>query len=86
MNQIDDTFARLRTILVRNHFIPESYHLNMQDSLREDLNLDSIEFLSLMERIEVEFDLNIPPKDEARFTKIGNIVAFLTNRHISEVV
>ncbi|MEE8126407.1 MAG: acyl carrier protein [Nitrospirales bacterium] len=51
-----------------------------EDSLRDDLGLDSLQTIELVYEVEAAFDLQIPDEDFGRLTTIGDVVIYLTER------
>ncbi len=54
--------------------------LQPEDSLRDDLGLDSLQTIELIYEVESAFDLQIPDEDFGRLTTIGEVVIYLTER------
>ena len=54
--------------------------LQSQDSLRDDLGLDSLQTIELVYEVEDAFDLQIPDEDFGRLTTIGDVVTYLMER------
>lgn len=52
--------------------------LHSEDSLRDDLGLDSLQTIELVYEVEAAFDLQIPDEDFGRLTTIGDVVIYLT--------
>ncbi len=54
--------------------------ITMDTSFNDDLNLDSLDIVELMMKMEDEFDIEIP-EDEAEGLKVvKDIVTYLTNK------
>ncbi len=54
--------------------------LHPEDSLRDDLGLDSLQTIELVYEVESAFDLQIPDEDFGRLTTIGDVVHYLHER------
>ncbi|MDH4194406.1 MAG: phosphopantetheine-binding protein [Nitrospirota bacterium] len=55
-------------------------NLHPEDSLRDDLGLDSLQTIELVYEVESAFDLQIPDEDFGRLTTIGDVVLYLNER------
>ena len=55
-------------------------NLHPEDSLRDDLGLDSLQTIELVYTVESAFDLQIPDEDFGRLTTIGDVVLYLNER------
>ena len=54
--------------------------LHPEDSLRDDLGLDSLQTIELVYEVESAFDLQIPDEDFGRLRTIGDVVLYLHER------
>ncbi len=54
--------------------------LHPEDSLRDDLGLDSLQTIELVYEVETAFDLQIPDEDFGRLRTIGNVVTYLVEQ------
>ena len=54
--------------------------LHPEDSLRDDLGLDSLQTIELVYEVESAFDLQIPDEDFGRLTTIGAVILYLDER------
>lgn len=54
--------------------------LQPEDSLRDDLGLDSLQTIELVYEVESAFDLQIPDEDFGRLRTIGDVVLYLKER------
>lgn len=68
-------YETLGTYLQRD---PTTLHL--EDSLRDDLRLDSLQTIELVYQVETAFDLQIPDEDFGRLRTIGDVVTYLVER------
>lgn len=57
---------------------PDSLH--PEDSLRDDLGLDSLQTIELVYEVESTFDIQIPDEDFGRLGTIGDVVSYLHER------
>jgi acyl carrier protein len=54
--------------------------LHPEDSLRDDLGLDSLQTIELVYQVESVFDIQIPDEDFGRLGTIGDVVTYLVER------
>ncbi len=54
--------------------------LHPEDSLRDDLGLDSLQTIELVYEVESAFDIQIPDEDFGRLQTIGDVVTYLDER------
>ncbi len=54
--------------------------LHPEDSLRDDLGLDSLQTIELVYQVETVFDLQIPDEDFGRLQTIGDVVTYIGER------
>ena len=54
--------------------------LHPEDSLRDDLGLDSLQTIELVYQVESVFDLQIPDEDFGRLQTIGDVLTYLLER------
>lgn len=54
--------------------------LHPEDSLRDDLGLDSLQTIELVYQVETAFDIQIPDEDFGRLRTIGDVVTYLLER------
>jgi acyl carrier protein len=54
--------------------------LHPEDSLRDDLGLDSLQTIELVYEVEAAFDLQVPDEDFGRLITIGDVVHYLSER------
>lgn len=83
-DRAQDFLARVRTELAALlHAEPE--RLRPATRLVEDLKVDSLEFLSLIVRLEGAFDAELPDKEAARLRTVGEIAEALRRHSTSPV-
>lgn len=63
-----------------NYLRLDPSNLHPEDSLRDDLGLDSLQTIELVYEVEAAFDLQIPDEDFGRLTTIGDVVHYLNER------
>lgn len=51
-----------------------------EDTLQDDLALDSLQTIELIYEVESAFNLEIPDEDFGRFVTIGDVVNYLVER------
>ncbi len=54
--------------------------ITLQQTLREDLGLNSLDAIELMFKVEEEFDIEIPDPDLQKLRTVGDLVAYLETR------
>lgn len=54
--------------------------LHPEDSLRDDLGLDSLQTIELVYEVEAAFDLQVADEDFSRLTTIGAVILYLEER------
>lgn len=54
--------------------------LSPDDDLREDLDLDSIDFIRLLEAIDKEFAINIPENDYTQVNTLQKLLDYIENK------
>lgn len=63
-----------------NHLRRDPATLHPEDSLRDDLGLDSLQTIELVYEVETAFDLQIPDEAFGRLRTIGDVVTYLVER------
>ncbi len=63
-----------------NYLQRDPKNLHPDDSLRDDLGLDSLQTIELVYEVESAFDLQIPDEDFGRLTTIGAVILYLDER------
>jgi len=48
----------------------------------DDLNLDSLDMVELMMKMEDEFDIEIPENDAEGFKTVGDVLEYLKNKNV----
>ncbi len=54
--------------------------ITLQQSLREDLGLNSLDAIELMFKVEEEYDIEIPDPDLQKLRTVGDLVSYLETR------
>jgi acyl carrier protein len=54
--------------------------IGLEQSLREDLGLNSLDAIELMFKVEEEFDIEIPDPDLQKLRTVGDLVSYLETR------
>ncbi len=62
----------------------DSSTLHPEDSLRDDLGLDSLQTIELVYQVESAFDIQIPDEDFGQLRTIGDVVTYLGKRTNSQ--
>lgn len=75
----NDIFSKLEVIIKE---VKPSAEVTMESELREDLNFDSLDNMSLLFEIEKAFDIKIPDPDvtDDNFSSIKKIVSYVEQR------
>lgn len=55
-----------------------------ETSFIDDLNLDSLDIVELMMKMEDEFGIEIPEEDAEGLRKVKDVVTYLEQRHITQ--
>ena len=71
----EQIYQALATYLRRD---PSSFQA--EDSLRDDLGLDSLMTIELLYEIESVFDIQIPDQDFAGLVTIGNVITYIEKK------
>jgi acyl carrier protein len=71
-----DIAMRVRTALA-DYLKRDVETIKPNDSLRNDLGLDSMATIELVYQIEDAFDVQIPDQDLAKLVTVGNVTAYL---------
>ena len=58
----------------------EESKITMETNLVDDLNLDSLDVVELMMKMEDEFGMEIPEEDAEGLRTVKDIVTYLTNK------
>ncbi len=58
----------------------DSAKITMQTSFVDDLNLDSLDIVELMMKMEDEFGIEIPEEDAEGLKKVEDVVTYLSKR------
>lgn len=54
--------------------------INADTSFVDDLNLDSLDIVELMMKMEDEFDIEIPEEDAEGLKKVSDVVAYIESK------
>jgi len=75
-----DTQAKLRQLL--RPIAPEvdMESVNSKDNLREELDIDSVDWLNFIVSIDEEFGIDIPEADYEQLTTLDSITRYVSNR------
>lgn len=79
-----DTQAKLRQLL--RPIAPEidMQSVNSDDNLREELDIDSVDWLNFIVSIDEEFGIDIPESDYDQLTTLNSIIRYLSAEHHKE--
>ena len=67
-------------VTLGNYLRRDPAALHAEDSLRDDLGLDSLQTIELVYQVESAFDIQIPDEDFGRLRTIGDVVTYLLER------
>ena len=70
----DDTFARVKKIIVEQLGVEES-EVTTEASITEDLGADSLDQVELVMAFETEFGIDIPDEEAEKIKTVGDAVA-----------
>ncbi len=76
---MSDVFERVKKILIEQLDADEEI-ISPEAGFIEDLGADSIDSVELVMTFEVEFDIEIPEDDAAKFIKVKDVVEYIQNR------
>ena len=54
--------------------------INLDTSFNDDLNLDSLDIVELMMKMEDEFNIEIPEEEAESLKNVRDVVTYLTNK------
>ncbi len=54
--------------------------INAQTSFQDDLNLDSLDIVELVMKMEDEFEIEIPEKDAEGLKRVSDVISYLSKR------
>ncbi|OFZ39172.1 MAG: acyl carrier protein [Bdellovibrionales bacterium RIFOXYD12_FULL_39_22] len=54
--------------------------ITLDTSFNDDLNLDSLDIVELMMKMEDEFNIEIPEEEAEGLKKVRDVVTYLTNK------
>jgi acyl carrier protein len=74
-----DIATQIRTALAQ-HLKRDASKIYPDDTLREDLGLDSLAMIELLFKIEEAFDLEIPNDDLSKINTVGDVVSYVETR------
>jgi acyl carrier protein len=70
---------QIRTVLARR-LKRDVSGVRTRDSLREDLDLDSLDLIELMFKIEEALDVDIPNEDLSKIKTVGDVIVYAEAR------
>lgn len=79
MSPESDVAARTRAALAAR-LKRDVEAIRVQDDLRNDLGLDSLDMIELLFKIEEVFDLEIPNEDLVQIATVGDVIAYVERR------
>lgn len=78
----EDVAARLISLLSQKLDLPEE-DFSLDQSLREDLDIDSMTLLEIVMAVEERFGIEIDQREADRFKTIGDLAQFLRENAVS---
>jgi acyl carrier protein len=79
MTSSTDIAEKIRSALARE-LKRDPQTIILEQSLREDLGLNSLDAIELMFKVEEEFDIEIPDPDLQKLRTVGDLVSYLEAR------
>lgn len=73
-------FEKVRDIIAEQLDVDEVEEIEMETSLMDDLEADSLDAVEIMMELEDEFDITIPDEDAESFKNIGDIVEYVESK------
>lgn len=73
------TFDKLKALIADQLDIDED-SIKETSSLTDDFNIDSLEVVDLIMRVEEEFGIEIPEDQSENFKTVGDFVAFIEEK------
>lgn len=70
---------KVKDILIHHSSYKQEY-INLDTSLKVDMNLNSFDVVSIITEFEDAFDIEIPDKDINRFLTVGDIVEYIQGK------
>lgn len=70
---------KIRSALARE-LKRDPHTITLEQTLREDLGLNSLDAIELMFKVEEEFDIEIPDPDLQKLRTVGDLVSYLEAR------
>ncbi len=80
----DDVFTRVRNVLAGFLYI-DNIVVSMMSSLRDDLDMDSLDLAEFVINIEDEFGIELPTDMERNLLSVADVVAYILNCPVSAV-
>lgn len=76
---------RERIIEILKQVAPDAdvEHLDPRHSFRDQLDMDSVDFLNFVLAIEAELDVRIPDEDHMNLSTLGGCVAYLSRQPVA---
>ncbi len=75
-----DTQAKLRQLLRLIAPEVDMQAVNSEDNLREELDIDSVDWLNFIVSIDEEFGIDIPEADYDQLTTLDSITHYLSSK------
>ncbi|QXM05890.1 acyl carrier protein [Crassaminicella indica] len=70
-------FEKVVEIIADQLGLEETDHIQLETSLMDDLEADSLDAVEIMMALEDEFDIEIPDEDAEKFKSIGDIAKYI---------
>ena len=71
---------KIKCLIFETVNIDKSTTINEDTVILRDLNLDSLELVSLVCAVEDEFDVEIPDKDIKKIITVGDLISFIKSQ------
>lgn len=68
-------FEKVRELMIRQYELDEE--VTMESNFKDDLDMDSLDFVYLVMDIEEEFNIEIPDEKAEKIRTVGDLVEFI---------
>lgn len=72
----EDVLERVKRIIVERLGVNEA-EVTLKASFKEDLHMDSLDFVEIVMELEEEFNIEIPDEDAQGITSVGELVNYI---------